>query len=175
MAPNKSNNYCCGGGGGFLQSGFPEARREYGRDKVRPDSEAQGLSMPSLLVITAMPRSMIWLSIIKAIAIPCISGHLSVCPWACLGKTKEYTSGRISQRSVFSIASLFLLGPGGFNKTVPVRIGGYFMIVAKRKPFAEIKEMLQGVQQGLERRLRNLRLRLPDRRGKRSRRIEHRN
>jgi Fe-S oxidoreductase len=34
MAPNKSNNYCCGGGGGFLQSGFPEARREYGRLKV---------------------------------------------------------------------------------------------------------------------------------------------
>lgn len=34
MAPNKSNNYCCGGGGGFLQSGFPEARREYGRLKA---------------------------------------------------------------------------------------------------------------------------------------------
>ena len=34
MTPNKSNNYCCGGGGGFLQSGFPEARREYGRLKV---------------------------------------------------------------------------------------------------------------------------------------------
>jgi Fe-S oxidoreductase len=33
MAPNKSNNYCCGGGGGFLQSGMPEARREYGRLK----------------------------------------------------------------------------------------------------------------------------------------------
>ena len=33
MEPNKSNNYCCGGGGGFLQSGFPEARREYGRRK----------------------------------------------------------------------------------------------------------------------------------------------
>jgi Fe-S oxidoreductase len=27
MTPNRSNNYCCGGGGGFLQSGFPEARR----------------------------------------------------------------------------------------------------------------------------------------------------
>ncbi|MBI5062207.1 MAG: oxidoreductase, partial [Desulfatitalea sp.] len=25
--------YCCGGGGGFLQSGFPEARRKYGRVK----------------------------------------------------------------------------------------------------------------------------------------------
>ena len=33
MAPNKSNNYCCGGGGGFLQSGFPEQRRKYGRIK----------------------------------------------------------------------------------------------------------------------------------------------
>jgi Fe-S oxidoreductase len=33
MAPNRSNNYCCGGGGGFLQSGFPEARRHYGRLK----------------------------------------------------------------------------------------------------------------------------------------------
>jgi Fe-S oxidoreductase len=34
MTPNKSNNYCCGGGGGFLQSGFPDARREYGRLKA---------------------------------------------------------------------------------------------------------------------------------------------
>jgi Fe-S oxidoreductase len=33
MAPNKSNNYCCGGGGGFLQSGFPDARRAYGKIK----------------------------------------------------------------------------------------------------------------------------------------------
>ena len=33
MAPNKSNNYCCGGGGGFLQSGFPEQRRQYGKVK----------------------------------------------------------------------------------------------------------------------------------------------
>jgi Fe-S oxidoreductase len=33
MNPNKSNNYCCGGGGGFLQSGFPEARRYYGKRK----------------------------------------------------------------------------------------------------------------------------------------------
>ena len=33
MAPNKSNNYCCGGGGGFLQSGFPEQRRQYGKIK----------------------------------------------------------------------------------------------------------------------------------------------
>lgn len=33
MWPNKSNNYCCGGGGGFLQSGFPEARRHYGLRK----------------------------------------------------------------------------------------------------------------------------------------------
>jgi len=33
MTPNRSNNYCCGGGGGFLQSGFPEARRYYGKRK----------------------------------------------------------------------------------------------------------------------------------------------
>ena len=33
MAPNRSNNYCCGGGGGFLQSGYPEARRKYGQMK----------------------------------------------------------------------------------------------------------------------------------------------
>jgi len=33
MWPNKSMNYCCGGGGGFLQSGYPEARRHYGRLK----------------------------------------------------------------------------------------------------------------------------------------------
>ena len=33
MSPNRSNNYCCGGGGGFLQSGYPEARREYGKLK----------------------------------------------------------------------------------------------------------------------------------------------
>jgi Fe-S oxidoreductase len=33
MTPNKSNNYCCGGGGGFLQSGYPEARRDYGKLK----------------------------------------------------------------------------------------------------------------------------------------------
>jgi len=33
MTPNRSNNYCCGGGGGFLQSGMPEARREYGKLK----------------------------------------------------------------------------------------------------------------------------------------------
>jgi len=33
MTPNRSNNYCCGGGGGFLQSGLPEARRDYGKLK----------------------------------------------------------------------------------------------------------------------------------------------
>lgn len=33
MHPNKSNNYCCGGGGGFLQSGYVEARRAYGKYK----------------------------------------------------------------------------------------------------------------------------------------------
>jgi Fe-S oxidoreductase len=33
MTPNKSNNYCCGGGGGFLQSGFTEERRAYGKIK----------------------------------------------------------------------------------------------------------------------------------------------
>jgi Fe-S oxidoreductase len=31
--PNKSNNYCCGGGGGYLQSGYNEARRKYGKLK----------------------------------------------------------------------------------------------------------------------------------------------
>jgi len=34
MAPNMSNNYCCGGGGGFLQSGYTDARRAYGKLKV---------------------------------------------------------------------------------------------------------------------------------------------
>ena len=34
MYPNKSNNYCWGGGGGFLQSGYNEERREYGRLKL---------------------------------------------------------------------------------------------------------------------------------------------
>jgi len=33
MIPNKSNNYCCGGGGGFLQAGFNEQRRQYGKRK----------------------------------------------------------------------------------------------------------------------------------------------
>ena len=33
MYPNKSNNYCCGGGGGFLQSGYAESRRQYGKYK----------------------------------------------------------------------------------------------------------------------------------------------
>jgi Fe-S oxidoreductase len=33
MTPNKSNNFCCGGGGGYLQSGYTEARREYGKIK----------------------------------------------------------------------------------------------------------------------------------------------
>jgi Fe-S oxidoreductase len=32
MTPNKSNNYCCGGGG-FLQSGYPDERRQYGKYK----------------------------------------------------------------------------------------------------------------------------------------------
>jgi Fe-S oxidoreductase len=33
MTPNRSNNYCCGGGGGYLQSGFNEDRRQYGKIK----------------------------------------------------------------------------------------------------------------------------------------------
>jgi Fe-S oxidoreductase len=33
MTPNKSNNFCCGGGGGYLQSGYTEARRHYGKFK----------------------------------------------------------------------------------------------------------------------------------------------
>lgn len=39
MEPNRSNNYCCGGGGGFLQSGYKEARLEYGRLKDRQIQE----------------------------------------------------------------------------------------------------------------------------------------
>lgn len=31
--PNKSNNYCCGGGGGYLQSGYKDARLQFGRIK----------------------------------------------------------------------------------------------------------------------------------------------
>lgn len=33
MWPNRVNNYCCGGGGGFLQSGFTDERRAYGKRK----------------------------------------------------------------------------------------------------------------------------------------------
>jgi Fe-S oxidoreductase len=33
MYPNRSNNYCCGGGGGFLQSGYTDERRAYGKFK----------------------------------------------------------------------------------------------------------------------------------------------
>jgi Fe-S oxidoreductase len=33
MTPNRSNNFCCGGGGGYLQSGYTEARRQYGKIK----------------------------------------------------------------------------------------------------------------------------------------------
>ena len=34
MYPNRSNNFCCGGGGGYLQSGYTEQRREYGKMKA---------------------------------------------------------------------------------------------------------------------------------------------
>ena len=34
MYPNKSNNFCCGGGGGFLQSGYAEERRAFGKVKL---------------------------------------------------------------------------------------------------------------------------------------------
>ncbi len=34
MTPNFSNNFCCGGGGGFLQSGYAEERRAYGKVKL---------------------------------------------------------------------------------------------------------------------------------------------
>lgn len=34
MTPNMSNNYCCGGGGGYLQSGYTDARRQYGSLKA---------------------------------------------------------------------------------------------------------------------------------------------
>lgn len=33
MWPGRTANYCCGGGGGYLQSGYAEARRAYGRIK----------------------------------------------------------------------------------------------------------------------------------------------
>ena len=33
MVPNKSNNFCCGGGGGYLQSGYTDARRKFGKIK----------------------------------------------------------------------------------------------------------------------------------------------
>jgi Fe-S oxidoreductase len=33
MFPNRSDNYCCGGGGGYLQSGYNDARRQYGKLK----------------------------------------------------------------------------------------------------------------------------------------------
>jgi Fe-S oxidoreductase len=39
MYPNRSNNYCCGGGGGYLQSGYTDARRYYGRLKDRQIKE----------------------------------------------------------------------------------------------------------------------------------------
>ena len=39
MTPSGMNNYCCGGGGGFLQSGFPEARRDYGKRKFEQIKE----------------------------------------------------------------------------------------------------------------------------------------
>lgn len=35
MAPNMSNNYCCGGGGGFLQAGLPDERRAFGKLKLQ--------------------------------------------------------------------------------------------------------------------------------------------
>ena len=33
MTPGKSNNFCCGGGGGYLQSGYNEARYQFGKIK----------------------------------------------------------------------------------------------------------------------------------------------
>ncbi|MBW2089924.1 MAG: (Fe-S)-binding protein [Deltaproteobacteria bacterium] len=33
MFPNRSDNYCCGGGGGYLQSGYNDARHQYGKLK----------------------------------------------------------------------------------------------------------------------------------------------
>jgi Fe-S oxidoreductase len=33
MVPNKSNNFCCGGGGGYLQSGYTDARHQFGKIK----------------------------------------------------------------------------------------------------------------------------------------------
>ena len=33
MFPNRSENYCCGGGGGYLQSGYNDARHQYGKLK----------------------------------------------------------------------------------------------------------------------------------------------
>ena len=34
MYPNQSNNYCCGRGRGFLQSGYTEGGRAYGKLKA---------------------------------------------------------------------------------------------------------------------------------------------
>ncbi len=33
LTPNRSSSFCCGGGGGYLQSGYPEARRHFGKIK----------------------------------------------------------------------------------------------------------------------------------------------
>ncbi len=57
MTPNRSNNFCCGGGGGFLQSGMPEARREYGKLKYN-QIMATRRPTASRRATTATPRSM---------------------------------------------------------------------------------------------------------------------
>ena len=41
MQPNRSNNYCCGGGGGYLQSGYTEARYQYGHFKFKQIMETK--------------------------------------------------------------------------------------------------------------------------------------
>jgi len=54
MTPNKSNNYCCGGGGGFLQSGYTEERRAYGKikaDQILATGADRYMTCPTSVII----------------------------------------------------------------------------------------------------------------------------
>jgi hypothetical protein len=49
MTPNRSNNYCCGGGGSA--TGFPEARRAYGKlkfDQIMATGATYANTLPQL-------------------------------------------------------------------------------------------------------------------------------